>query len=67
MNEKIKWKNTSKDELPKNVQDVLISVDGVYYTAIYDAIEKGFKLKNELKFFPVKNTIIYWKAIYPPK
>jgi hypothetical protein len=67
MNEAVKWKNTNKDQLPLDNQDVLISVDGIYYTAVYTATEKGFKLKYELgKFFLVENTAIYWKVLTPP-
>lgn len=67
MTEKTEWKNTCKGELPKNNQDVIISVDGIYFTAIYSAVEKGFKLKYELgKFFLVENAVIYWKALTPP-
>jgi hypothetical protein len=64
----IKWKNTLNDDLPPHNQDVLISSDGIYYTATYDAVEMRFKLKYEIgKFFPVKNAVIYWKPLSPPK
>lgn len=67
MTETTHWKNTYKGELPANDQDVLIFVDGIYYTAIYSAIEKRFKLKYGVgKVFLIENTVIYWKALTPP-
>lgn len=58
------WKNSSKGHLPANNQEVLISIDSVKYIAVYDAIEKGFHLKDQkIKFFSVKNHNIYWMEI----
>ena len=61
------WKNTLNDELPSDKQDVIISVNGIYYTAVYDAAGKRFTLKYEVGvFFAVKNASIYWKMLTPP-
>ncbi len=63
----IEWKNTLNDQLPIDKQDVLISVNGIYYTAVYDRLNRKFVLKYEVGvFFPVENKSIYWKEISPP-
>lgn len=61
------WKNTLNDELPSDKQDLIVSVDGVYYMAVYDAAGQRFTLKYEIgAFFSVENTSIYWKELTPP-
>ena len=56
------WKNTEKDELPEDMEEVLISVDGVYYISTYHAQKKTFTVENELQetFFKVGERQIYW-------
>jgi hypothetical protein len=67
MNKKTKWKNARKDGAPSSNRDILISVDGIYYTAMYDSFEDVFKLKYELgKIFQIKNSVIYWMELLPP-
>lgn len=62
-----KWKNSLNDTLPSDGHDVLISVNGVYYAAVYDAKAKRFVLKYELGIsFPVGASVIYWKELTPP-
>ena len=61
------WKNALKDELPNNEQEVLISVRGIYYVAIYKAPLKGFEISEHDGFIPLNNAQIYWTEIKVPK
>ena len=62
-----KWKSSTNDELPSDRQDVLISINGIYYAAVYDAPGKRFVLKYEIGVsFPVNSSVIYWKELTPP-
>jgi hypothetical protein len=64
----MKWKNTLKDKPPEHNQEVLISVDGVYYIAIYDDKEKVFRVQyKKLLIFPANNHLIYWTEFYDPQ
>jgi hypothetical protein len=62
------WKNSTIDELPKHSEEVLISVNGVNYIAIYNAVQKGFELRETKNLFLIENKepIIYWKEIITP-
>ena len=65
------WKNTALDNFPEHEQNVLISVEGVYYMTIYDANQKVFRLTDDLNstFDPAEFQSIYWLPIdqYPQK
>jgi hypothetical protein len=56
------WNNSQVDGLPKDREEILISVDGVYYIAMYDEEKKLFRVENEQKetFFRVNEQVIYW-------
>lgn len=58
---KMNWKNAQKDELPKNDEEVIIAVRGVYYVATYNEELEGFRV-NETTFFSLKEVTIYWAA-----
>lgn len=60
------WKNSTSDEPPSDKQDVLISVNGIYYTAVYDKSGKRFVLKYEIGISFPAGSIIYWKELTPP-
>jgi len=59
------WKNAHYDGLPKDEQDVLICVSGIYHLAIYKAPKNGFELYEYEDIIPVKDTI-YWTEISVP-
>ena len=61
------WKNVLKDELPENEQEVLISVNGINYIAIYKARFDGFEIEEHEGFIPIRNRTIYWTDITLPK
>jgi hypothetical protein len=62
------WKNALKDELPKNKQEVLISVSGINYVAFYVAELNGFEISEGDGFIPLKKDVtIYWTEISNPK
>lgn len=61
-----KWRNAAHEQ-PNDNQSVLISVNGIYYDAVY---HKGSDLYlpkkfNLLKFSPIHFTV-YWCEISPP-
>jgi hypothetical protein len=60
------WKNAVNDGLPINDQEVLISVQGVNYLAVYLEKEKGFRIKDDGKFLPLHSETIYWYPITQP-
>ena len=62
------WKNSTIDELPQHGEEVLISVNGVNYIAVYNAAQMGFEVRQTKKLFLVENKdpIIYWKKITTP-
>ena len=43
----MKWHNTRLDKLPKDRQEVLISVEGINYVAVYDANTKVFTVSAD--------------------
>jgi hypothetical protein len=59
------WRNAYNDIRPKDNQDVLICVSGIYHLAIYKADQKGFELYEYDDFIPVKNSV-YWTEISVP-
>jgi hypothetical protein len=63
------WKNALTDGGPHDKDQVLISVDGVYYIAIYYDSDKSFKVYENLKTirFEVEKHTIYWTDFNDPK
>jgi hypothetical protein len=61
------WKNASKNELPVNGTEVLVSVDNEKFVAVYESSVKGFRVKGkEPKIFYIKDHTIYWMKINKP-
>jgi hypothetical protein len=62
------WTNSTIDGLPQHQEEVLISVNGVNYIALYNADEKGFAVRDIEKLFLISNNElpIYWKKITKP-
>ena len=61
------WKNAA-DHQPKDNQSVLISVNGIYYDAIYKKDKDLYKPKKfDLLQFPVKIFTVYWREVDPPQ
>lgn len=57
----MKWKNASIDDPPKNNQDLLIVVNGVYYVAYYCMPRNIYCLKDFPEvFFKPDECLIYW-------
>jgi hypothetical protein len=61
------WKNVLKDELPEDNQEVLISVHGINYIAIYRERMCGFEIDEHEGFIPIRDVTIYWTEISVPK
>jgi hypothetical protein len=58
------WNNAQKDKLPLHEQEVLVSVDGIYYITTYDSSQKIFRLKESPEtFFTPEEKVIYWTDI----
>jgi hypothetical protein len=57
------WRNAITDGLPHNNEEVLITVDGVVYQAIFHNKEKKFEDLKSGKFFSVLTQKIYWQRI----
>jgi hypothetical protein len=63
----MKWKNALIEKPPQNDQEVLISVDGVYYIARYDAFQNVFKLRDSPEVhFSSDNNLVYWTEYTDP-
>jgi hypothetical protein len=63
----MKWFNADRDHLPSHEQEVLISVNGIYYMAYYDSTIKAFRLKEEPSdYFQVGGHYIYWTSLSDP-
>jgi hypothetical protein len=61
------WKNASKNELPVDGSEVLVSVDNEKFVAVYDSSIGGFRVKGkEAKSFYIKDHTIYWMEINKP-
>jgi hypothetical protein len=56
----MKWYNSLVDEPPLHMQEVVISVDGIYYLAIYNAQSKRFDLRDEARGLEGSSNLIYW-------
>jgi hypothetical protein len=61
------WKNATKDGLPQNKQEVLITVDGVNYVAMYNALKNLFETTTGTKFKIPDENAIYWQEITKPQ
>lgn len=56
----MKWLNATRDSVPKDGQEVLISVNGVNQVAVYNSLSQSFKVNaNALQYFIGQQTI-YW-------
>ena len=53
------WKNAKTDSPPEDQHNVLISVNGVYYTATYVKRLNGFRIPDGCYFMPTESEI-YW-------
>ncbi len=64
----MKWFNAQRDELPHPDQQVLISVNGVYYICRFDASNRRFIIKEEDKnsVFAIDDYLIYWTHFEDP-
>lgn len=62
----MEWKNVLKDGLPENKQEVLISVKGINYIAVYNYELHGFEIDEYESFIPIKDVTIYWSPISNP-
>jgi hypothetical protein len=56
------WHNAKLDGLPCNNQQVLISVDGIYYDAIfYGDKNKFITSSNPKRAFQAEEKLLYWR------
>jgi hypothetical protein len=64
----MQWYNAQRDTLPEDGQTVLISVNGVYYIALFDKVGNSFALKDrpELRF-NADEYLIYWTDFVDPE
>jgi hypothetical protein len=61
------WKNARIDKPPQHGQTILISADGVYYIAVYDAEYSVYRLTEEPgTCFDNENNQIYWMEFTTP-
>lgn len=60
------WKNARKDGLPRDNQEVLISVNGINYVAIFNSKQNSFKIKHKEGVFAISEFDIYWAEISVP-
>ena len=64
----MKWYNAQRDTLPKDKQTVLISVNGVYYIAVFDKEGNNFSLKDRPSLqFNADEYLIYWTEFMDPE
>jgi hypothetical protein len=61
----MKWNNALRDAPPVHNQEVLISVEGVYYVTTYDAGKNWYVLRDDKRqhFEPSERNVFYWVAI----
>lgn len=62
----LEWKNAS-DTLPDNHQEVLICVNGIYYDAVFYAVDERFvtaRFKNIV--FHRNKFQVFWCHLLPP-
>lgn len=64
----MKWHSTQRDKLPKDRQEVLISVEGINYVAYFDANRKCFTVNSPKKAtFKADIELIYWTEYTRPQ
>ena len=57
------WNNARTDLPPNDKDRVLISVDGIYYMATYEASERMFRvLEGTGQKFLIDEKLIYWTS-----
>jgi hypothetical protein len=61
----MKWKKAKTDSLPDECETVLISVHGVFHSANYVKVMKGFRISDG-GYFLIKDHEIYWTELTPP-
>jgi hypothetical protein len=63
----MRWKNVLKDGVPKDKEEVLISINGVNYLALFYSMEKEFYVREIKKTFLINDgQIIYWQELTNP-
>jgi hypothetical protein len=64
----MKWYSTRIDKLPKDKQEVLLSVEGVNHVAIYDANRKVFTVEGNQRKKTYKSDLVqlYWTEYTKP-
>jgi hypothetical protein len=64
----MRWFNAQKDKLPDDGQQVLISVNGVYYICIFNAGERFFAIEDQARetTFNIDDYLIYWTEFVDP-
>ena len=64
----MKWYNAQRDLLPDDGQQVLISLNGVYFICRFDARNRLFKISEEESesFYKVDEYLIYWTHFEDP-
>lgn len=63
----MKWHNVVNDKLPKDQQEVLLSLDGVNCVATYDAKKKAFRVQHDKEsIIPVNKGVFYWTEYTRP-
>jgi hypothetical protein len=64
---KMNWLNAKVDGSPNHNEEVIISVEGVYHVAVYNAKNKAYiSAKNKKQSFKASEENIYWAKITPP-
>jgi hypothetical protein len=63
----MKWKNAVTDGPPQDKEQVLISVEGVYYIATYHAPDRLFRVYDQIAgYFFIDKQLIYWTEFHNP-
>lgn len=63
----MKWHNVTKDEFPKDKQEVLLSLDGVNCVATFDKKNKVFRVRQDREsVIPVNKYVFYWTEYKRP-
>jgi hypothetical protein len=64
----MEWKNVHRDSPPGHGQEILLSVDGIYYITQYDSEKNVYRLRDEpLSYFsPADRSSMYWLMIDEP-
>jgi hypothetical protein len=63
----MKWNSTQRDKLPKDAQEVLISVEGINYVAVYNKEKDIFTVTIPKKItYKASDSLIYWTEYSRP-